>query len=221
MQRLARYLSPTALPTLQQALNDADPSVRAAAVGALANADAATRARILPRMLDDPVRQVRMEAARALAGEPEASLAESDRVRFQRALDEQAAALRYNADRPEAQTALGNLEVTRGRIAEAEAAYRKALDLDPTFVEAAVNLADLQRRLRRDDEAEHTIRDTLQRAPQSAPAHHALGLALIRQQRKAEAVVQLALAAKLAPDDARFAMSTASRYTTPGSPRKR
>ena len=74
VQRLARYLRPTALPTLQQALNDADPSVRAAAVGALADADAATRARILPRMLDDPVRQVRMEAARALAGEPEASL---------------------------------------------------------------------------------------------------------------------------------------------------
>ena len=205
VQRLARYLSPTALPTLQQALNDADPSVRAAAVGALANADAATRARICRGC--STIRCVRCAWRRRARWpvSPRRVSLESDRVRFQRALDEQAAALRYNADRPEAQTALGNLEVTRGRIAEAEAAYRKALDLDPTFVEAAVNLADLQRRLRRDDEAEHTIRDTLQRAPQSAPAHHALGLALIRQQRKAEAVVQLALAAKLAPDDARFA----------------
>jgi Flp pilus assembly protein TadD len=35
--------------------------------------------------------------------------------------------------------------------------------------------------------------------------HHALGLALVRQKRTNDALAELALAAKLAPEDARFA----------------
>jgi tetratricopeptide (TPR) repeat protein len=146
-----------------------------------------------------------MEAARALAGEPEARLAAESRKSFERALEEYVAAQRFNADRPEAQTALGNLNAARGRYAEAAAAYAKALELDPAFAQAALNLADLQRSLARDDDAERTLRDLIRRAPQSAPAHHALGLALVRQRRTLEALEELALAAKLAPDDARFA----------------
>ena len=192
VQRLGRYLSPVTLPTVRHALNDPDAMVRAAAVGALAGVDAATRLQLLPRMLDDPVRQVRMEAARALAGEPEARLAADDKAKFAAALDEYVAAQRFNADRPEAHAALGILYVTRGRDAEAAAAYRKALELDPTYVLAALNLADLQRAQAREDEAERTIRDALKSAPQSAPAHHALGLALARQKRMPEALAELA-----------------------------
>ena len=205
VQGLGRYLSAVTLPTVRNALNDPDPMVRAAGVGALSGADAAMRAQLLARMLDDPDRQVRMEAARALAGGPEARLSADGRKNFERALEEYVAAQRFNADRPEAQSALGNLHTTRGRDAEAAAAYRKAVELDPTFVQAAINLADLERARAREDEAERILRDVLKRAPQSAPAHHALGLALVRQKRTGEAVAELALAAKLAPDDARFA----------------
>jgi tetratricopeptide (TPR) repeat protein len=205
LQRLGRYLDPVTLPVAANALNDPDPMVRAAAAGALAGADPATRARLLARMVDDPVREVRMEAARALAGEPEGQLAPEARARFERALDEYVAAQRFNADRPEGQAALGSLYAVRGRDAEAAAAYRKALELDPAFVPAALNLADLQRSLAREEEAERTIRAALARAPQSAPAHHALGLSLVRQKRTQEALAALALAAKLAPEDPRFA----------------
>ena len=205
VQRLGRYLSPVTLPTARHALNDPDAMVRAAAVGALAGADAATRVQLLARLLDDPVRQVRMEAARALAGEPEGRLAADDKARFERALEEYVAAQRFNADRPEAHTALGILYLMRGRDAEAAAAYRQALEVDPTYVQAALNLADLQRAQAREDEAERTIREALKSAPQSAPAHHALGLAFVRQKRLPEALAEFALAAKLAPDDPRFA----------------
>jgi tetratricopeptide (TPR) repeat protein len=201
VQRLGRYLGAVTLPTVANALNDPDPMVRAAGVDGLSGADAATRARLLARLLDDPDRLVRMEAARALAGEPEARLAPDARTRFERALEEYVAAQRFNADRPEAQAALGNLEANRGRHAEAAAAYRKALELDPAFAQAALNLADLQRSLARDDEAERILRELLKRAPQSAPGHHALGLALVRQRRTLEALEELALAAKLAPDE--------------------
>jgi tetratricopeptide (TPR) repeat protein len=205
VERLGRYLSPVTLQTARNALNDPDPLVRAAAVRALANADVPTRAQLLPRMLDDPIREVRLDAARALAGPPEAHLVADDRTKLARALDEYIAAQHFNADRPESQLVLGALNATRGQTNEAIEAYRAALALDPTFVAAALNIADVQRSVGREDEAEQTLRALLKRAPQSAPAHHALGLALVRQKRIQEALAELAAAAKLAPDDARFA----------------
>jgi tetratricopeptide (TPR) repeat protein len=205
LQRLGRYLSAATLPAVRNALNDPDPMVRSAAVNALAGADAATRAQLLSRLLGDPVRLVRMDAARALAGEAEARLAPDDRKRLESALEEYVAAQRFNADRPEAHTSLGTLEATRGRDAEAVAAYRKALALDPTYVQAALNLADLYRAVAREDEAERTLRAGLKRSPQSAPVHHALGLALVRQKRTDAALAELATAAKLAPEEPRFA----------------
>jgi tetratricopeptide (TPR) repeat protein len=205
VERLGRYLSPVTLPTVRTALNDPDPLVRAAAARALENADVPTRVQLLPRLLDDPIRQVRLDATRALVGPPEARIAADDRTKLARALDEYVAAQRFNADRPESQLVLGALSATRGQTNEAIEAYRAALALDPTFVAAALNLADAQRSVGREDEAEQTLRAALKRAPQSAPAHHALGLALVRQKRTQEALAALAAAAKLAPDDARFA----------------
>ena len=110
VERLGRYLSPVTLPTVRNALNDSDPLVRAAAARALANADVPTRAQLLPRMLDDPIRQVRLDAARSLAGPPEARLTADDRTKLARALDEYVTAQRFNADRPESQLVLGALE---------------------------------------------------------------------------------------------------------------
>jgi tetratricopeptide (TPR) repeat protein len=205
IRRIGRHLSPATLPTIRTALGDADAMVRAAAVGALAGADAGLRAQLLPPLLGDPVRLVRMDAARALAGEPEARLSPPDRPRFASALDEYVAAERFNADRPEGRANLGNLYATQGRFDDAVAAFRGALALDPTFEQAALNLADLYRSGGLEDEAEKTLREALMRNPRSAPAHFALGLSLARQKRTAESLKELAAAARLAPDSARFA----------------
>jgi tetratricopeptide (TPR) repeat protein len=205
LARLPRFLSAAMLPAAVEALDDPDPNVRMAAVQVLASADAATRLRFLPRMLADPVRVVRMDAARGLAGEPEQRLALADRAAFERGLAEYVAAQRFNADRPEAQAALGTLHLARGEWEDAIASFRAALKLDPTFAEAAVNLADLYRVRGLDAEGERVLREALQAAPRSALAAHALGLALIRQKRVPEAVAALGEAARLAPDDARFA----------------
>ncbi|HEX9178789.1 MAG TPA: tetratricopeptide repeat protein, partial [Burkholderiales bacterium] len=218
LARLERYLSPATLPVIAGALGDPDANVRMAAVRALSGADPATRLRYLPRLLTDPVRAVRIEAARALAGEAERQLSGADRPAFDRALAEYVAAERFNADRPEAQSALGSLYMARGRVEEAAAAYARALERDPTYVQAAINLADLQRATGDEDAAEQTLRAAIARMPDSAPAHHALGLALIRQRQTAEAVAELARAAKLAPDDPRFAYVYAVALHDTGKP---
>jgi tetratricopeptide (TPR) repeat protein len=205
IRRLGRYLGPATLPTVRSALADPDAQVRAAAVEALAGADAGLRAQLLPPLLGDPVRLVRMDAARALAGEPEARLSPQDRAKFAAALDEYMAAERFNADRPEGRANLGNLHALQGRYDEAAEAYRNALALDPTFEQAALNLADLYRSRGLEDEAEKTLRAAIRRDPRSAAAHFALGLSLTRQKHAAEALKELGEAARLEPGNTRFA----------------
>jgi Flp pilus assembly protein TadD len=201
---LGQLLRPDNLAAVQHALADREPLVRAAAVDALSGAGAEIRVRSLARMLSDPMRDVRMRAARALAGDAESSLSQRDRTQFAAALAEYIAAERFNADRPESHSNLGNLYATQGRVEDAVEAYRRALALDAGFEQAALNLADLQRTIGREAEAEATIRAALQRNPRAAAAHHALGLSLVRQKRGGEALKSLAEAVRMAPDDARF-----------------
>jgi tetratricopeptide (TPR) repeat protein len=205
VRRLGQDLGPSTQPALRAALADPDALVRAAAAVALAGADAGTRAAWLAPLLGDPVRQVRMEAARALAGEPEARLAPRQREAFSVAIQEYVAAERFNADRPEGRANLGNLHATQGRFDEAVAAYRSALALDPSFEPAALNLADVYRGGGLEADAERTLREALARDPRSASAQHALGLSLARQRRSAESLQALGAAARLAPENARFA----------------
>ncbi len=203
--RLVRHPGRATLPALEKALADPDPIVRLAAASALRDADPALRVRLLPKLLADPVRVVRIEAARGLAGAPEARLSADDRGRLAKAQDELLAALRYDADRPESQTELGGWHVARGQAEQAAAAYRQALALDPTYVAASVNLADLLRDLGREREAETVLRDAIRADPAAAAARHALGLSLVRQKRTPEALAALGEAARLSPGDARFA----------------
>jgi predicted CXXCH cytochrome family protein len=218
LDRLGRWLTPTALRSVVNALNDPDPVVRLAAVAALANTDAATRARYLPRMLADPGRNVRIEAARALAGEPERRLSGADRVAFDKALAEFVAAQTYLADRPEARLSLGNLYAARGDAAGAQAAYRAALALDPTSIEARINLADLLRAVGDETQSQAVLREGLARDPKAAALHYALGLALVRQKQSAAALAELAQATKLAPTDARYAYVYAVALHGAGKP---
>jgi tetratricopeptide (TPR) repeat protein len=203
--RLERWLTAATLPKVTQALDDTDPIVRLAAVDALSAATGETRRQFLPRMLQDPVRAIRVEAARALVGPPADALRDAERSGFERAIDEYIAVQVYNADQPEGRTNLANIHALRGDAERAIAHYRKAIDLDPTFIPAYANLADFYRSQGAEKEAEAALRAGLARNQDAAPLHHALGLALARQQRKAAALVEFAEAVKLNPAEPRYA----------------
>jgi predicted CXXCH cytochrome family protein len=185
-------------------LKDGDPLVRRAAVTGVEGADPVSRVELLAPLLDDPVRAVRMEAARVLAGVPRERLTDAQRTALDRALTEYVAAEQFNADRPESHVNLALVHAAQQRPAEAETELRTALELDPRFVPAAVNLADLYRATGRDAEGERVLRDVLKQDPSGAAAHHALGLLLVRGKRMPEAVAELEAAARLAPDNARY-----------------
>ena len=202
---LRPHLGPTTGPALERALGDADPLVRAAAVGAITEVDPRLRVRLVAPLLGDPVRTVRIDAARALASVPSEQLPEADRPAFEAALSEYRSAQLTSADRPEGQLNLAVLDTQRGAPSAAEREYQTALRLAPAFPSTYVNLADLYRGQGRDAEGEPVLRQGLALAPRSADLHHALGLLLVRQKRLPEAIASLARAADLDPEQARYA----------------
>ena len=96
-------------------------------------------------------------------------------------------------------------QAERGNAAAAIAEYRKAIAVDPTFVAAYANLADLYRARGAEVEATAVLREGLARNPRAAELHHALGLAQVRQKATAESLRSFKTAADLAPNNARFA----------------
>ena len=183
-----------------------DPLLRLAVADALAAIAPERRIVIAAPLLGDPVRAVRVAAARAMAPVPPQGVPADLRVVLDRATDEFLAAQRSVLDQPMTHLDLGNFHGERGRISEAEAAFRNALDLQPSFNAARLNLADLYRATGRDDLAEDLVREAVAIDPEDGDAQHALGLVLVRQGRLGDAIDPLARAAALNPDSARYGL---------------
>lgn len=185
------------------ATRDADAELRAAAAASLEDVDASLRVPTLAPLLRDPVRAVRIAAARSLATLPHEQFDAPTRQAFDAALAEYIAAQKVALDMPGPNLNLGALYARTGRDAEAEAAYRAALKIDPDFTPARANLAQFYAERGRLPDAEKALRDGLQRQPGIGELQYSLGLLLAEQQRLPEAVQALAKAAKLLPQRAR------------------
>jgi predicted CXXCH cytochrome family protein len=192
------------LEALSKAARDPDPLVRLGALEALMRAPPDAQRSTGAPLLSDPFRAIRIEAAKMLAGEID-GVGEQQRNAFEAAAAEFVASQRYNADRPEARTALGAFEIRRGSFAQGVKDLRSGIALDPTFAGAYVELADAFRDAGQEADAEATLREGLARLPRDATLHHALGLSLVRVKRSDEALRELAQATKLDPGNARFA----------------
>ena len=207
--------SSSGVDAVKQALGDADPLVRRAAVTALESLPPDQRSALATPLLSDPARLVRIEAARVLAPVRPETLDQASRAAYERAAAEFVAVQRTNDDRPESRTNLGTYFAARGRVAAAETEMRAALALDPTFVPAYVNLADIYRAEQREPDVRRVLAEGLTAVPDDASLHYALGLALVRAQRTAEGLTHIERAATRAPDNVRFVYTYAvSLYST-------
>ena len=196
--------SRASLEALAAGVRDPDPLLRFGALQALAQAPLDLRAPLAAPLLSDPVRSVRNEAVSVLAPVPADRLDATQRAAFDRASADYVETQRYNADRPEARVNLGTFYANRGDAVRAEAELRAAIKLDPRFVPAYVNLADLYRATGRDADGERSLRAGLGKVPGDASLHHALGLALVRLHRLDAALGELKRATELEPGNARF-----------------
>ncbi len=201
---LAGYPSPTTLRAVGQGLDDAEPLVRLGALDALQAWPPLERYRFAAPLLEDPVKAVRVRAAGLLAAVPVARLPESQRGVLTAAQEEYVAAELINAERPETHANLGTFFGESGDFASATSAFQTALRLDPEYVPALINYADLQRAQGKDIDSAATLREAAAIAPRNAAVQHALGLALIRLKDYPSAGEHLAKAARLDPEDARY-----------------
>jgi len=201
LARLRDRPSAAAFGAAQLSARDTNALVRRAALSVLESVPPAQRMALAIPLLADSVRAVRIEAAWVLA--PAAStLTGADSARFAAAGQDFISSQRYNADRAENRLTLGTYFAELGRFDEASTELRAAISLSPGLGEAYANLADVQRAQHHDTDAEATLRRGLVAAPNDPRLHYALGLALARAGRVADAVQSLAVAASLAPNDA-------------------
>lgn len=182
---------------------DADPLARLGAITHLSRLPPAPRFTAIKRLLADPLLAVRVAAAPAAAPYLAGKIAPAERQLIENALDEYRAVQRFNAETPEAHTNLAALHIALNQPQRAEAALRKALERQPHWIPALVNLADLQRATGRDAEGGAALAQAAALRPPSSDAAYAYGLWFVRQGQTARALEQLQRAHALAPEHLR------------------
>ncbi|HEY5311619.1 MAG TPA: tetratricopeptide repeat protein, partial [Pirellulales bacterium] len=205
---LGRYGTPASRESIEQALDDPEPLVRAAAVRQMQPPEregAPTeqlQSSLLPK-LDDPIRVVRTDAARELSAIPADRFQAADWKKLQAVLAEWREGLKETSDDAGSHLALGMVDANLGKIDEARNEYRLAIKLHPTPLQAIqgrVQLGQLENAQGNNAEAEKLFRQVVEMEPKWDEGHYSLGLLLAETNgRLAEAADQLAKAVALAP----------------------
>ena len=202
---LGRYGAEAVEPAAALGLDDPEELVREAAVRSLQVLPPPQIAEYLGRMLADPVRAVRTEAARILSAVPRAELSPRWQAAFDAALEEYMAGQRSLAEQPGAHLCLGVIYANLRQPDKARAEYGIALELDPSFIPGRINLAMLDDAEGRKTEAEQEFRRVLQLDPKMAEAYYSLGLLVAEDEKRLpEAEGLLRKATELAPQNARM-----------------
>lgn len=190
-------------------LRDESPLVRATSADGVAGfptndaESVSVRVTLLAPLLSDPVRAVRMRAARGLENLPD-NLFEQTDVRARRAaLAQFVAGETARADWPDAHLNLGVYYENRNNTRAAQQAYEMALRVDPNFDPVRFNLANLYNRLGQNDDAERVLRTLTEHEPENGEAHYSLGLLLAEMGRLEESIVHLGKATKMLTDRSR------------------
>jgi tetratricopeptide (TPR) repeat protein len=177
--------------------------IRRAALEHMPVSDPRRAAVLFIPMLYDPVKAVRIEAARRIVGEPSRYLRSDQRRVYETALKEFQGAMEYSGDFASGQYNLANLYAALNRPEEAVKYYRGAIAIDSLFYPAKVNLAMLYNRMGKKREAEVLLREVLEQEPQLHDIAYSLGLLLAEEKKYGEAVLFLRRAAENMPNRAR------------------
>ncbi|WP_041523827.1 tetratricopeptide repeat protein [Gilvimarinus agarilyticus] len=208
LHRMARTPGQNAVVAIARAVRDGDPIKRQAAIEAASAYPTPDKWRMLSELLDDTHLPVRTQAARSLARmlvQPqETALDATDSARLRKVLDEYREVQAYQADRGFAHTNLGNLEHELGRSRNAEKHYRKAIEVEPIFMPAYVNLADLYRIRQNEAKVQEVLQQALAINEGAAAVRYAMAMSYIRQGDKPKALPELKAAASGADASANF-----------------
>lgn len=166
--------------TISRQLSDDNPMVRRAAVEASTFIPLQHRWGLLKPLIDDQIASVRFAVANQLAGYV-AEVSGEDYVALSRLLREYENQLRLSQDMPAGQAAMAIYALNQGDTDGALSALNKALEIEPAYAPALLNLADLYRGLGNENKAKETLLQALKVAPDSGAVQHSFGLYWVRQ----------------------------------------
>ena len=186
------------------ALMDDEALIRRTAVDHLNITDPKRQTELLVAMLYDPVKAVRMEAARRMTEIDDPQLDEAQKSIFEASLADYQKSMEYSADFAFGRYNLGNLYVALKRPQKAIESYQAAIKIDNLFYPAKVNLAMLYNRTGKNDKAEILLREVATSHPEMYEVQYSLGLLLAEEKRYAEAANYLKQAVKGMPKRSRI-----------------
>ncbi len=178
--------------------------LRQAAARKLGEAPAVVRQMTLPSLADDPHAVVRREAGRGLV-ELASVVSIEDLSQLLPLLRVYQESLMPSSDLPSTMTEQARVEQSMGRTDEAESLFRDAIQVEPHYVPALLNLADLYRTDGDAEAAGKLLRQAVEVAPDSGAANHSYGLYLVRQGKTEASLLYLKEATLQADASPRFA----------------
>ncbi len=199
---LGRYQGDGVVAAFRLSLESDEAILRRTALMFLPPLDPEEQMQMAGPLLNDPVKGVRIEAARAL------TRFSADRLKhlqkpLELALKEFEEIALYSADFAASRLNLGALASYQGKTEEAERHFKKAVAIDRDFYTARTNLAVLYSRQGKNDLAEEQLRRALSVNPDLPDVNYSLGLLLSEQKQYEEAVKHLRQAAIGMPNNAR------------------
>ncbi len=146
-------------------LADADPLVRANAVTLQRQASPFDQVQRLEPLLSDPLRNVRISAAKEFLNIPPQALNPEQQAGAGQAMSEWQDAIANRLDFPETHMVLGGMALTFRNATAAERAFREVVTLDPQRAEAWPMLVQLAQINRGPDAAREVVKEGLGRIP--------------------------------------------------------
>ena len=201
---LAGYPGNETQQAMEIALMDEEALIRRTAVTHIQPPDPSILAKLLAPMLYDPVKTVRIEAARRLVGDMSQYLDEDQQKLFPVVLQEFEDAMKYTADFAAARHNLANLYAELDRPEDAIRQYEEAIRIDDQFFPAKANLAILYNQRGQNEKAEQLLKEALADDSELYELAYSLGLLLVEMQQYGEALSYLEKASKGLPQRARI-----------------
>ncbi|MGB1389905.1 MAG: cytochrome c3 family protein [Paracoccaceae bacterium] len=153
---------PMAVEALRPLMADPDPIIRGEAAALVAEAERAT---LLTPLLADPVRSVRIAAARQMLSVDPNGLSRSQIALLREAMADWRRSISNKLDFPETHLVMGGMALTTRNYPAAEAAFRETVRLDPQRAEAWSILVRMVHATRGLDAARAVLREALDKVP--------------------------------------------------------
>jgi tetratricopeptide (TPR) repeat protein len=168
----------------------------------------------------DPVRFVRLAAARVTIDIPTTGLTAEERLIVEHARADLWATVRALADYPEMQMRIGGFALMLRNLRAADAAFREAARMDPQLIDAWMSRARIALAERRIEYAAAILQQGLEQNSDSVLLRQSRGTVLVQLGALEAALQELNDAARLAPNEPSILLDIATIHTLRGENQK-